>query len=90
MELVLIRHGLPERSSDTNDPPLSSEGVDQAQRTAGALSRERIDAVYSSSMLRALQTAQPFAAVSGHVIETRDGIVEFDRGTGAYIPMEQL
>ena len=90
MELVLIRHGLPERSSDTNDPPLSSEGVDQAQRTAVALARERIDAIYSSSMLRAVQTAEPFAALSGQVIQTRDGIVEFDRGTGAYIPMEEL
>jgi probable phosphoglycerate mutase len=90
MELILIRHGLPERRSDTADPPLTAEGLDQAQRTARLLARERIDAVFSSPMVRAVQTAEPFAGLSGHPIQTREGIVEFDRGTGAYIPMEEL
>ena len=90
MELILVRHGLPERRSDTADPPLTPEGYDQAERAARALSRERIDAVYSSPMLRAVQTAEPFAVLSGHEIEIREGIVEFDRGTGAYVPMEEL
>jgi probable phosphoglycerate mutase len=90
MELIIIRHGLPERRSDTADPPLTPAGRDQAERAARALSTERIDAVYSSPMLRAVQTAEPFATLSGHVIETREGIVEFDRGTGAYVPMEEL
>ena len=90
MELILVRHGLPERRSDTADPPLSAEGRDQAERVGRYLEREKIDAVYSSPMVRAVQTAEPFAALSHHEIETREGIVEFDRGTGAYIPMEEL
>jgi probable phosphoglycerate mutase len=90
MELILIRHGLPERRSDTADPPLTPEGRDQAERAARLLARERIDAVFSSPMVRAVETAAPFAALSGHDIQTREGIVEFDRGTGAYIPMEEL
>jgi probable phosphoglycerate mutase len=90
MELILVRHGLPERSEDTSDPPLSAIGRDQAERVARYLACDKIDAVYSSTMLRAIQTAEPFAAQSGQKIVTREGICEFDRGTGAYIPMEQL
>lgn len=90
MELILIRHGLPERRADTDDPPLTAEGRDQAERVARLLARERIDAVFSSTMVRAIQTAQPFAVAGGHEIQTKEGIVEFDRGTGAYVPMEEL
>jgi probable phosphoglycerate mutase len=90
MELVLVRHGLPERREDTSDPPLCAIGRDQAERVARYLAGDKIDAVFSSTMLRAIQTAEPFAAQSGHAVSTRDGIVEFDRGSGTYIPMEQL
>ncbi|HEY0436125.1 MAG TPA: histidine phosphatase family protein [Phenylobacterium sp.] len=90
MELILIRHGLPVRSAETDDPPLTPEGEDQARRAARWLSGERIDAVWSSPMLRAVQTAQPFVAQSGLTLATHPGIVEFDRGSGAYIPMEEL
>ena len=41
-------------------------------------------------MLRAKQTAQAYVAVSGHTIQFHEGIVEFDRHTSSYIPMEEL
>jgi len=90
MQLILIRHGLPERREDTSDPPLSDVGREQARRVARYLAGDGIDAVFSSTMLRAIQTAEPFAALTGHQIATSEGIVEFDRGSGAYIPMEEL
>ena len=90
MELVLVRHGLPERTDATSDPPLTQEGHDQARRVAAWLEPEPFDAVYSSTMLRAVQTAEPFTALQGHPLVQRDGIVEFDRGSGAYTPMEVL
>jgi probable phosphoglycerate mutase len=90
MELILIRHGLPERREDTDDPPLAPVGRDQAQRLARWLARETIDVVYSSPMRRAAQTAEPYATEAGHSVRTHEGIVEFDRGSGAYIPLEQL
>ncbi len=90
MELILIRHGLPIRSAATDDPPLSPEGQDQARRVALWLAQEKIDAVCSSSMVRAVQTAEPFAAQAGHDVRLHNGIVEFDKGSGAYVPMEQL
>jgi probable phosphoglycerate mutase len=90
MELILIRHGLPVRSAETSDPPLAAEGHDQARRVGARLARERIDAVWSSPMRRAVQTAEPFASAAGRAIDTHEGIVEFDRGSGAYTPMEEL
>lgn len=90
MELILIRHGLPERRDDTSDPPLSAVGHEQARRVAAWLAPERIDAVFSSTMLRARQTAEPFANAGGHAIDCHDGICEFDRASGAYVPMEEL
>ena len=62
MELILVRHGLPERRDDTSDPPLSATGHEQARRVAAWLAHERIDAVFSSTMLRARQTAEPSTA----------------------------
>jgi probable phosphoglycerate mutase len=90
MELILIRHGLPVRSHETSDPPLSPEGHEQARRVAAVLARERIDAVYSSTMRRAIETAEPYAAEAGHPVQTKDGIVEWDRDSGTYVPMEEL
>jgi probable phosphoglycerate mutase len=90
MELILVRHGLPDRRDDTADPPLSGIGLDQARRVAAWLADEHVDAVVSSTMLRAIQTAEPFAAHRGHAVRRHEGIVEFDRDSGTYIPMEVL
>lgn len=90
MELILVRHGLPERRADTSDPPLCDVGHDQARRVAAWLADEPIDAVYASTMLRARQTAEPFAAQRGREVTCHDGICEFDRNTGTYVPMEEL
>ena len=90
MQLLLIRHGLPVRSDESADPPLAPEGEDQARRVAHRLVGEPIDAVFASTMRRAIQTAEPFVAAAGHALELRDGIVEYDRGGGTYVPMEVL
>lgn len=90
MELILIRHGLPVRSAESSDPPLSDEGHEQARRVVASLARDPIHAVYASTMRRAIQTAEPFAAHAGHEVRTHDGICEFDRHSGSYVPMEEL
>jgi len=90
MELILVRHGLPERRDDTSDPPLSAAGHEQSRRVAAWLADETIDAVYASTMVRAIQTAEPFAARAGHAVVQHEGIVEFDRDSGTYVPMEEL
>lgn len=90
MELILVRHGRPERSEATSDPHLSDLGHAQSARVADWLSSDTVDAVWSSSMRRAVQTAEPFAARGGHQIRQHSGIVEFDQGSGLYIPTEEL
>jgi probable phosphoglycerate mutase len=90
MELILVRHGLPERRDDTADPPLSDEGHEQSRLVATWLADDGIDAVYASTMLRAGQTAEPFVALKGHELRRHEGVVEFDRDSGTYVPMEVL
>jgi probable phosphoglycerate mutase len=93
VELILVRHGLPERQELEDgkaDPPLSAIGHEQAQRVAGGLAHDAIDAVYSSTMQRARQTAEPFALEQGFEINEREGIVEYDRQQTSYVPMEEL
>ena len=90
MELILVRHGLPERREDTSDPDLDVSGHDQAGRVARWLAPETIHEVWSSTMRRAVQTAEPFAAQAGLPIRQHPGLVEFDRGSGRYVPTEVL
>lgn len=91
MELVLIRHGLPIRDDASSDPPLSQDGQAQSQRLAQWLMGQgRFDALYSSPMIRAVETSRPFAQLVSMEVSLRKGIEEFDRGSGRYIPMEEL
>ncbi len=94
MELILIRHGLPEKVINEDgapaDPPLSERGHLQAQKVAGWLQEIEIDRLYSSPMNRAYQTAEPLAKMKSLEIEVRDGVAEYDRDAGHYIPVEEL
>ncbi|MGV0035128.1 MAG: histidine phosphatase family protein [Candidatus Azotimanducaceae bacterium WSBS_2022_MAG_OTU7] len=94
MELILIRHGLPERVETEDgtpaDPPLSEVGHEQAQRMANWLEDQHIDHLYSSPMQRAVQTAAPLAALKGLKPELREGVAEYDRNADHYIPVEDL
>ena len=94
MELILVRHGLPEKvvrqDGGAADPDLSAKGHHQAQRVAEYLSSEPISRLYSSPMRRAKQTAEPLAALINLPIELRDGVAEYDQDSSEYIPVEQL
>ncbi len=94
MELILIRHGLPEKVINEDgtpaDPPLSEEGLKQAALVADWLEHEQIDRLYASPMRRAMQTAAPLAKAKGLDIEPREGVAEYDRKSDLYIPVEQM
>jgi probable phosphoglycerate mutase len=95
MELVLIRHGLPMREENEPggkpaDPPLSEEGRRQARLVAEYLAPEGFDAVYSSPMRRAVETAQPLAELLGMDVVIDDELAELDRGHHFYVPIEEL
>ncbi|HKA15762.1 MAG TPA: histidine phosphatase family protein [Myxococcota bacterium] len=94
MELLLIRHALPERIETRDgspaDPPLSALGRAQAERVAHWLAPEKIGAVYSSPMRRARETAESLARAVGAEIAFDAGFVEMDHLSDVYIPLEQL
>ncbi|MFP6607897.1 MAG: histidine phosphatase family protein [Myxococcota bacterium] len=94
MELLLIRHGLPERVVNEDgtpaDPPLSAKGRDQAERVARWLEGVSIDRLYSSPLLRARETAQPLATLRGLPVEIEPAVREYDADSALYIPMEDL
>ena len=93
MELLLIRHALPVRrelEQGIADPELSEAGVAQAQRLADYLASESIDALYSSPLRRARQTAAPIAAVTGLDTVIVDDVAEWDRTSSEYVPIEEL
>lgn len=67
-DLLLVRHGesQPARLDEpfpTNgghaDPPLDPRGHDEAERVAERLARERLTAIYVTSLQRTAQTAEP-------------------------------
>ena len=95
MELLLIRHALPVRVDEgavdgPADPELSELGRGQALALAEWLADEKVDAVYSSPMRRALETAAPLGARIGLEVVVEDGVAEFDRDAPSYIPIEEL
>lgn len=94
MELIIIRHGRPERIENADgavaDPELTEVGHDQASAMAGWMKAERLDAIYVSPMARARQTSNPLEAALGIEATVVPGVREFDDGESAYIPMEEL
>ena len=93
MELLLIRHALPERvegSSGPADPGLTDAGRRQAELLAEYLASERIDAVYTSPMRRAVETAAPLGDRLGVAPAVVDEVAEYDRHSTDYVPIEEL
>lgn len=67
VELLLIRHGetawnLERRLQGNVDIPLNATGLQQARALASALENEKLDAIISSDLQRAIQTANALAA----------------------------
>jgi len=93
MELLLIRHALPERRELVDgpaDPALAEAGRAQAQLLADYLATEEIHALYASPMRRARETAEPVARSQRLEIVVEDGVAEWDRESNEYIPVEEL
>lgn len=94
MELLLVRHGLPERITDADgpaDPPLAELGVRQAGSLARWLAgRGGVDAVWASPLRRAHQTAEVIADHLRLPVQLDDDLAEYDRHSPHYVPLEEL
>ena len=90
---MLIRHGLPVRRELTEgiaDPELAEAGHTQARYLTEYLAAESIDAVYTSPLRRAIQTAEPLATARGLALQVIDSVAEWDRNSSEYVPIEEL
>ena len=87
MRLILIRHGQTTSNVDglldTDEPGAGLTGLGFAQAAAlpDALGGESIDVLYTSTLMRARQTAAPLAASLGLDVRVRDGLREIRAGT---------
>jgi ribonuclease H / adenosylcobalamin/alpha-ribazole phosphatase len=82
--LLLVRHGATEHSrarrlSGRNDLPLDASGRAQATALAGR-DFGRVDAIVSSPLRRARETAEPIAAALRLPVEVADDLAEVDFG----------
>lgn len=98
-KLYLVRHGQSAGNAEGrfgghSPTPLSELGFQQARLTAQTLAKEKIDAIYTSDLLRAVQTAEPLAEMLGLPIiktaafrERHVGVLEgltFDESKAAF------
>jgi probable phosphoglycerate mutase len=94
VELLLVRHALPVRREmeiGAADPELSESGHAQARHLADYLAAEApLDALYSSPLQRARQTAAPIATRFGLDVVLEDAVAEWDRHSNEYVPIEEL
>ncbi|MEX3951114.1 histidine phosphatase family protein [Paraburkholderia sp. EG287B] len=91
-QILFIRHGETDwnrikRIQGHIDIPLAQSGVAQARQLGARLANEvqsgaRLDAIWSSDLLRAQQTAQPIAEALGLPVQLTEGLRE--RNYGAF------
>jgi broad specificity phosphatase PhoE len=86
--MFLLRHGA--TASNVASPPvlqgrgmnlsLSDQGRRQAQEAAAFFAGQRLTAIYSSPLVRALETARAIALPFGHDVTVVDELIEVDVG----------
>lgn len=88
-EILLVRHGVPQPDGTMN-PGLGVEGRDQSRSLVAHLRGESIDAIYSSHLIRAVQTVEPLAAERGLEITIDERLREWVSGATAYTGTEGM
>lgn len=95
LRLLLARHGLTianqkDRYIGVTDPPLSTEGLTQAEALAARLTQEGLTAIYSSPQLRAQQTANIVARACELEVQIDPDLRELDFGCWEELTHEEI
>ena len=94
--IIMIRHGQSEANAQSrfaghSDFDLSALGKKQAELAAKYLfGKEKLDAIYSSDLLRAHNTAAPFSALYGLPINDRKGLRELFAGNWEGLTIDEI
>ena len=92
--VLLIRHGQSQGNAEGRfgghtSTPLSQRGRLQAEATARALASETFNAIYSSDLMRAVETAEPLARLTGLRIDKTDAFRERSVGVMEGLTFEE-
>jgi broad specificity phosphatase PhoE len=84
-QLCLIRHGqtdwnLEGRYQGQSDVPLNENGLAQARSLIETLNGQKFDAIYSSDLMRAQQTAEPIAKILSITTRIEPRLREINQG----------
>jgi uncharacterized phosphatase len=93
--ILLARHGETDWNREGRwqgwaDPSLNGTGHDQARELAAKLAGTPVDAVYSSDLRRALETAEILAAPHNLMVATDPGLREIDVGQWSGLTRDQI
>ena len=86
IKLILVRHGETERNAGArlqggkSDLPLNEKGRNQARYLGLALKGEKLEAIYSSPLKRALETAEAISAHHPMGVQSDPALAEIDMG----------
>ncbi len=92
--IYLVRHGRTDWNKEQvfrgrADRPLDEVGHAQGRAVAGALADKGVQAVYSSPLIRAVDTGKPLADKLGLTIQMMDGLNDMDFGKWQGLFVEQ-
>lgn len=93
--LLIARHGETEWNREDRyqghaDPPLNATGRAQAERLGTNLAEEPVDAIYSSDLRRASETAEIVGARLGLPVGQEPGLREIDVGSWQGLTKAQI
>ncbi len=95
VKILFIRHGY-SKANELNlflgfgNMDLTEIGLEQAKSVANYLKDIEIDAIYSSDLIRTIQTATPTARIKGLPIITNEGLKEINAGKWEYMPFTEI
>jgi len=95
MQLILIRHGETLWNKDgrvqgSSDIELSEEGIRQARLLAFSLKSQKIEAIHTSPLRRAVQTAQIINEHHSLAIQNHPGLIEMNQGDFEGLSFKEL
>lgn len=93
--VIMVRHGESFGNAEKffagqTDIPLTEKGLAQAERTGTYLSGRKIDRIYSSDLMRAMQTAEPTARLQGLAVIPEPGLREIFAGEWEHMPYDEI
>lgn len=95
MQIILVRHGQTEynaigRYQGHMQIPLNDQGMRQARQVCQRLQRQSIDAIYSSDLIRCIQTITPLAQATKISVQLDERLREIDVGLWEHLTIPEI